>query len=59
MNTISQTITTLAAIKPAAITPQICESNVTPRMNRSIYGPLCRLNIRLPAGLRPAGCNPI
>src|SRR5262245_7354428 len=40
MNTISQTITTLAASKPAANTPQICESSVTPRTNRSIYRPL-------------------
>src|SRR5262249_60164089 len=40
MNTISQTITTLAASKPAANTPQSCESSVTPRTNRSMYRPL-------------------
>src|SRR5215510_3049942 len=40
INTISQTITTLAASKPAANTPQICESSVTPRTYRSMYRPL-------------------
>src|ERR687887_41732 len=39
MKTISQTITTLAAIKPAAKTPQICEISVTPRMNCSMCRP--------------------
>src|SRR5712691_9255328 len=33
-------IATLAAIRPAANTPQICDSSVTPRMNRSIGRPL-------------------
>src|SRR5262245_742740 len=53
MNTISQTITTLAASKPAANTPQICESSVTPRTNRSMYRPLS------PVTRRPAVGPPV
>src|SRR5262249_27004974 len=52
MNTISQTITTLAAISPAAKTPQICEISVTPRMKMSMYAP-SGPRTRRPAG-RPA-----
>src|SRR5262245_54850038 len=53
MNTISQTITTLAAISPAAKTTQICEISVTPRMKMSMYAP-SGPRTRRPAG-RPAG----
>src|SRR5262249_42237452 len=55
MNTISQTITTLAASKPAANTPQICEIRVTTRMNRSILSPLPLPRSHDDRQARPAG----